>query len=52
MPEATQPRSLPADSKEHALWLLDELVPVKGVNNLSVALQADAALLGPAVQGT
>ncbi|MEU2900776.1 amino acid adenylation domain-containing protein [Streptomyces sp. NPDC006967] len=52
MPEATQPRSLPADSKEHALWLLDELVPVKGVNNLSVALQADAVLLGPAVQGT
>ncbi|MEU3657628.1 amino acid adenylation domain-containing protein [Streptomyces sp. NPDC032161] len=52
MPEATQPRSLPADSKEHALWLLDELVPVKGVNNLSVALQADAALSAPAVQGT
>ncbi|MFC9913223.1 amino acid adenylation domain-containing protein [Streptomyces sp. NPDC127197] len=52
MPEATEVRSLPADSKEHALWLLDELVPVKGVNNLSVALQADGALLSPAVQGT
>ncbi|AWI32241.1 non-ribosomal peptide synthetase [Streptomyces tirandamycinicus] len=52
MPEATEVRSRPADSKEHALWLLDELVPVKGVNNLSVALQADGPLLGPALQGT
>ncbi len=52
MSEQTQIRPAEADSKEYALWFLDELVPVKGVNNLCVAFQADAELDDAALQDT
>ncbi|WP_031071130.1 non-ribosomal peptide synthetase [Streptomyces sp. NRRL WC-3742] len=34
----------PASSKERALWLLEDLVPGAGVNNLTFTFQADGAL--------
>ncbi|MFJ9692891.1 amino acid adenylation domain-containing protein [Kitasatospora sp. NPDC101183] len=38
------PASTPASSKERALWLLEDLVPGAGVNNLTCTFQADGPL--------
>ncbi|MFF4402803.1 amino acid adenylation domain-containing protein [Streptomyces sp. NPDC001480] len=46
------PSPLLASRKEQALWLLEKLVPDSGVNNLSVAFQADGRLGGWELQDT
>lgn len=40
----------PATSKERSLWLLEDLVPGAGVNNLTFTFQADGPLNGEALQ--
>lgn len=40
----------PAASKERSLWLLEDLVPGAGVNNLTFTFQAEGPLDGDALQ--
>lgn len=42
--------TLPATSKERSLWLLEDLVPGAGVNNLTFTFQADGPLNGEALR--
>ncbi|MEV6978123.1 amino acid adenylation domain-containing protein [Kitasatospora sp. NPDC093806] len=47
---AGSPAGSPASSKERALWLLEDLVPGAGVNNLTFTFQTDGALDGDALR--
>ncbi|HEV2634113.1 MAG TPA: amino acid adenylation domain-containing protein [Actinocrinis sp.] len=48
--EVVTPRLIPASAKQEALWLLEQLVPGNGVNNVAVSFTVGSPLSGPALQ--
>jgi amino acid adenylation domain-containing protein len=48
--EVVTPRLIAASAKQEALWLLEQLVPGNGVNNVAVSFTVGSPLSGPALQ--